>query len=141
MAAIPPVLSQEERPIVSSERVAVLPDKSGLLVKGIREVTKTETEMVLREVVGTQSKEIFVVPLTGFPDVRFKFRVGVDTIYLAHIQPGFEKAIRTVGTPTFPIKTECMTSTDWLTAGAVEGDPLFYSEEKWGVLLELIRRK
>jgi hypothetical protein len=131
---------KEEKPTVYSERVAVLPDKSGLLIKEIREVTKTETEMVLKEVVGSQTREIFVVPLTGFPDVRFRFKVGGDTVYLAHTQPDFEKAIQSVAKPTFPIRTEHLSSTEWLTAGTAEGDPIFYSEEKWGALLELMRR-
>lgn len=132
---------KEERPVIYSERVAVLPDKSGFLTKEIREIDKSRSELVISEVVGKKSSDVIVVPLTNFQDVRFRFKLVMDTIYLVHTQAEFEREIHSLGAPTFPIKTECVKEVAWLTSGIQEGDPLFYTQEKWGALLELAKRE
>ena len=127
----------EEKQIVYSERIAILPDKSGMLIKEVRSFGKAETEMVIRESVGKVSKEIFIVPLSGSQDVKFKFRLSGDTIVLTHAQPGLEQTLRTVGPSSFPIRTESAASAAWLSSGTSEGDPIFYAEDKWGAYFGL----
>lgn len=131
---------KEERPVVYSERVALFPDQSGLLNKEIREIDKTRRELVILETIGGKSKDILRVPLSEFNDVRFKFKLASDTICLVHTQAGLEVAIQSLAGPTFPIRTERVTETEWVTGGLQEGDPLFYAQDKWGALLELVRK-
>lgn len=128
----------EEKQIIYSERIALLPDKSGMLIKEVRSFGKAETEMVIRESVGDASKEIFVVPLSGSQDVKFKFRLAGDTIVLTHAQPGLEQTLRKVGPSSFPIRTESASSAAWLSSGTSEGDPIFYAEDKWGAYLDMM---
>lgn len=131
---------KEEQPVVYSERVAVLPDQSGLLNKEIREIDKTHTELVILETIGGKSKDILRVALSEFSDVRFRFKLASDTICLVHTQAGLEGAIQPLASPAFPIITERVTETEWLTGGLQEGDPLFYAQDKWGALVELVRK-
>ena len=128
----------EEKQIIYSERIAILPDKSGMLIKEVRSFGKAETELVIRESVGKISKEIFIVTLSGSQDVKFKFRLSGDTIVLTHAQPGLEQTLRTVGPASFPIRTESAASAAWLSSGTSEGDPIFYAEDKWGAYLDML---
>ncbi|MEO7425170.1 MAG: hypothetical protein ABI036_08280 [Fibrobacteria bacterium] len=131
---------KEELPIVYSERIAILPDKSGLLIKEVRSLDKSRNEMVVKEVVGKSVKEIFLIPLIDFQDVKFKFSLLHDTVHLMHTQPEFEKSIQAINPSAFTIKTESVSPVVWLTAGTIEGDPIFYAEDKWGAYFDLMRK-
>jgi hypothetical protein len=130
---------KEEKTVVYSERIAVLPDRSGYLTKELRSWEKTKIEMVLSEVKKTGTRELFVIALNGFDDVKFKSLTKGDTVHLYHTESGLEKNTSLVaGAPTFPVRFRFVTGADWLSAGVLEGDPAFYAEEKWGKLLELM---
>jgi hypothetical protein len=130
---------KEEKPIVYSERIAILPDRSGLLIKEVRVLDKARNEMVIKRIAGESVQELFLVSLAEFDDVKFKFRIGGDTIYLVHTQPAFDKALRVVNPPTTPIRYETVSPAEWLSTGTLEGDPIFYAEEKWGAFFDLMR--
>ena len=132
---------KEEKPVIYSERIAILPDKSGLLIKEVRSLDKSRNELVIKEVIGKSMKEIFLVPLVDFQDVKFKFRLLHDTVYLIHTQQGFEKAIQPNNPSTFPIQTKSVSPAEWLSFGTLEGDPIFYAEDKWGAYFDLMRKE
>jgi hypothetical protein len=131
---------KEEKPVVYSERVAILPDKSGLLVKEVRSLGKSQNEMVIKEVVGGSVKEIILIPLIDFPDVKFRFKALHDTILLLHTQSDFEKVLQVLNRSAFPIRTEQVSPAEWLSTGTIEGDPIFYAEDKWGAYFDLVRK-
>lgn len=130
---------KEEKPIIYSERIAILPDKSGLLIKEVRSLDKTRNELVIKEVIGSSVKELFLFPLTVSPDVKFKFMLLHDTLYLVHSQLGFEDALKTLNQPAFPVRFGFMPPAKWLATGTVEGDPIFYAQDKWGAYLDMLR--
>lgn len=131
---------KEEKPVIYSERIGILPDRSGLLIKEVRSVDKSRNEMVIKEVAGKSEKEIFLVPLLEFQDVKFKFTLLHDTLHLIHTQPGFEKVLQPINPSTFPIQTNPVSAAEWLSSGTMEGDPIFYAEDKWGAYFDLMRK-
>ncbi|MEO6097391.1 MAG: hypothetical protein ABIW76_17740 [Fibrobacteria bacterium] len=130
---------KEEAPVIYSERIAILPDRSGLLIKEVRVLDKTRNEMIIKRTAGGTVQELFLVSLADFDDVKFKFRIGGDTIYLVHAQPGLEKALHVLNPSATPIRYETVSPAQWLSVGTLEGDPIFYAEEKWGAFFDLMR--
>lgn len=133
----------DERTIIYTERIAILPDASGYLAKDIRALSKTESELVLREVVGEESRELFTAPLKEFSDAKFTFALAGDTIRLFHTQAGLPAALRPApAQPTFPLRIEPASPSElaWRTSGTPEGDAIFYAPDKWKAFLELSKK-
>ncbi len=135
------MLGCNEKPIVYSERIALLPDQSGFLTKDIRSLDKSKTELAINEVVGPKSKELFVLPLIQFYDVKFKTKLKGDTILLFSSESTLVQLVKATGPSKFPIQFHLATGSDWLSAGIPEGDPLYYSEEKWKTLTQMMQSK
>lgn len=130
----------DERVIIYTERIAILPDASGYLAKDIRALSKTESELVIREVVGEASRELYTAPLKDFTDAKFTFTLAGDTIRLFHTQPKLPSALRAApDRPSFPVRIEPASPSElaWRTSGTAEGDAIFYAPDKWKAFLAL----
>jgi hypothetical protein len=132
---------KEETKVVYSERIAILPDASGLLTKEVRTLPEGKTAIAILESAGKASREIFSVALAGGDDIRFRSTVRNDTILLFHTAPDLDKSIRTVGQPSFPVRMVHLEGAAWLTKGTEEGNPIFYAPDKWKAFLDLIRKE
>lgn len=130
---------KEEQPIIYSERIAILPDRSGLLVKEMRALDKSRNELIIKRTAGESVQELFLVSLAEFEDVKFRFRLSGDTVILAHTQPAFGKAVRVLNPSGFPIRFETLSPAEWLSTGTLEGDAIFYAEDKWGAFFDMTR--
>jgi hypothetical protein len=131
-----------EKTVIYSERLAVLPDQSGYLGKDVRTLDpdKSRTEMAIIEVAGKTTREVFVIALDGFADVKFKARIKGDTLILSHTQPALDKALKPVAVPAHPIRFQTVSGPEWLSAGMEEGHALFYAQDKWKGVIELLRQ-
>jgi hypothetical protein len=131
----------EEGPkLIYSEKVALLPDASGLLVKEVRSLPQGGTELAILEEVGTAKREILSFPISESDDVKFRSGFGHDTVLLYHTRPDLEKSMKALGKPSFPVRTASMPEAAWMAFGMEEGSPVLYAPDKWRAYLELSRK-
>jgi hypothetical protein len=131
---------KEETKVVYSERIALLPDASGLLVKEVRADAQGKQSLALLESRNGAQRELAVLPMQGAGDPRFRFAVRKDTIVLFHAEPAMQAALAgAVTSAAFPIRFEQVESGRWLTVGTEEGHAIFYAPDKWKAFLELSR--
>lgn len=132
---------QEGPKLIYSEKIALLPDASGLLTKEVRSLPQGGTELVIVETVGNRTQEILSFPISESDDVKFRSGFGHDTILLYHTRPDLEKAVKTLGKPAFPIRIASMEEAAWMAFGMEEGSQILYAPDKWRAYLDLTRKK
>lgn len=141
--ALPALLSCEEgAKVIYSEKIALLPDASGLLAKEVRSLPKGGgTELAIVEVVGTRSRDILTFPISESDDVKFHSGFGHDTVLLYHTRPDLEKSMKVVGQASFPVRVASMEQAAWMAYGTEEGSPVFYAApDKWKAYLEMSKK-
>lgn len=130
---------KEEPKVIYAERIGLLPDASGLIVKEIRSDEKGRGQLVLLESIGKQNRDILSAQLAGFDDVKFHSTVRGDTLVLYHTQPRLDTALVTIAKPSIPIRFECVSGARFIGTGTEEGATIFYTPAKWKAYLELER--
>jgi hypothetical protein len=131
---------QEGAKLIYSEKVALLPDASGLLAKEVRSLPQGGTELVIVEVVGKRSLDILSFPISDSDDVKFHSGFGHDTILLYHTHPELDKSMKVLGKPAFPVRTASMAEAAWMAYGMEEGSPVLYAPDKWRAYLDMTRK-
>jgi hypothetical protein len=141
--AIPALLGcKEGAKLIYSEKIALLPDASGLLVKEVRSLPQGGTELAIVEVVGTRSRDIASFPISDSDDVKFHSGFGHDTVLLYHTRPDLEKSMKVIGPASFPVRVASMEPAAWMAYGTEEGSPVFYAPpDKWKAYLEMSKKK
>jgi hypothetical protein len=131
---------KEEKSVIYSERIGILPDRSGYLAKDLRTWDKNKAEIAISEVRKSGTREIFLIALQGIDDVKFKSRTKGDTIHLYHTESTVDKNTSGVNAPSFPVRLEFLSGQAWLGSGTTEGDPILYAEDKWEAVLQMMNR-
>ena len=134
------LLGCDETKVVYAERVAILPDASGLIVKEVRSDAAGKGSLVLMETVGDANRDIYALPLDGFDDVKFQSGASGDTVLLFHSNHRLDAGMVSLGKPTFPIRFRLVTGAEAIGAGTEEGAAIFYAPEKWKAFLEMSRK-
>lgn len=134
------LLGCEETKVIYSERVAILPDASGLIVKEIRSDAAGKGSLVLLETIGDASREVFALPLDGFEDVKFQSGLIGDTLLLFHSHTRLDADMVSIAKATFPIRFSFVSGAAAIGAGTEEGAGIFYAPGKWKAYLEMTRK-
>ncbi len=134
---------QAEKKVLYSERVAILPDASGLLLKEIRALEDGRIEMVLLESIGGKNREIFAATFPGSVDVKFRSALSGDTVLLYHTLTGMDTSLpgNPPGAKTYQLRLHQMEKAQWLAAGTEEGSAIFYAPDKWKAYLGMASGK
>lgn len=129
--------------VIYSERIALLPDASGLLVKEIRADAEGRTFLAIVETRGNAHRERVSVPMGPVPDVKFHSELRGDTVFLFHTVPAMETGLNSVSLAAgaFPIRCVLLSDARWLATGTEEGSAIFYAPDKWKAYLDLTRKK
>lgn len=129
--------------VIYLERIALMPDASGLLEKEIRSDEKGNSFLAILESQGGKTRELALLPLEGYPDVKFRSGFHGDTILLYHDIPKFEGRIddSTFASSRFPVRTVLLDPAKWLATGTEEGNGIFYAPDKWKAYLDMTPRK
>lgn len=131
---------KEEKKSIYSERIAILPDASGLLIKEVRADAQGKPLVTFFESHGDMQRELAEAPLAGSGDVKFRFALRKDTVVLYHAEPALQPALAGLAlAASFPVRFEAVESARWLTVGTQEGDAIFYAPDKWKAFLDLSR--
>jgi hypothetical protein len=133
----------EEGPkVIYSEKIALLPDASGLLVKEVRSLPKGGTELAIVESVGARNRDILSFPISDSDDVKFHSGFGHDTVLLYHTRPDLDKSMKVIGPASFPVRVASMEEAAWMAYGTEEGSPVFYAPpDKWKAYLEMSKKR
>lgn len=132
---------KEEKSVIFTVRVAILPDGSGYLRKEVRSWDKTRQDLTISQVVEGVAKELYVVRLDGFPEMKFRATLKGDTVLLHHTQTGLDTAVQVMAPGSFPVRFSQVSGGEWPTAGFLEDDPVFYSDGKLKAAAELMRER
>ena len=128
--------------VIYSERIALLPDASGLLVKEIRADAEGRTFLAIVETRGNARRELISAPMGTVPDVKFHSELRGDTLFLFHTVPAMEAGLSSASAAgKFPIRCVLLSDARWLATGTEEGNAIFYAPDKWKAYLDLTRKK
>jgi hypothetical protein len=143
LASLLAIGCEEEKKVIYSERVAILPDASGLLVKEIRSDAQGKPILSLLVSKGGVEREVTTLAMGGLSDIKFRSTVRGDTLVLFHSAAGLEGRLDTAQFASlgFPVRLVRLDEVHWLTSGTEEGNAIFYAPGKWKAYLELTRRE
>jgi hypothetical protein len=134
---------KEDMKVIYLERIALLPDASGLLEKEVRADAEGKPFLAILESRQGKSRELASIPMEGFADVKFRSALRGDTVLLYHTVPKLEGRVddSTFRSPAFPIRVVLLSDAKWLATGTEEGNGIFYAPDKWKAYLEMTPRK
>lgn len=133
---------EEGMKVIYLERIALLPDASGLLEKEVRSDEKGNSFLAILESRDGAKRDLAVLPMVGYQDVKFRSGFHGDTVLLYHDVPRLEERIdaSTFASSRFPVRTLLLDQSKWLTVGTEEGNGIFYAPDKWKAYLEMTLR-
>jgi hypothetical protein len=133
---------KEGMKVIYLERIALLPDASGLLEKEVRADEKGMPFLAILESRQGKSRELASIPMEGFSDVKFRSGLRGDTILLYHTVPKLEEHVddSTFHSPSFPIRIVLLNDAKWMATGTEEGNGIFYAPDKWKAYLDMTPR-
>jgi hypothetical protein len=134
---------KEEMKAIYLERIALLPDASGLLEKEVRADAEGKPFLAILESRQGKPRELASIPMDGFSDVKFRSGLRGDTVLLYHTVPKLEGRLdgSSFRSPSFPIRIVLLDDAKWLATGIEEGNGIFYAPDKWKAYLEMSPRK
>ena len=134
---------KEGMKVIYLERIALLPDASGLLEKEVRADEKENQFIAILESRDGKTRELAVLPMNGKQDVKFRSGYHGDTVLLYHDVPKLQDQVdsSTFAASRFPIRTVLLDPAKWLATGTEEGNGIFYAPDKWKAYLEMTLRK
>lgn len=134
---------KEDMKVIYLERIALLPDASGLLEKEVRADEKGSPFLAILETRQGKSRELASIPMEGFSDVKFRSALRGDTVLLYHTVPKMEARVddSSFHSPSFPIRVVLLDDSKWLAPGTEEGNGIFYAPDKWKAYLDMTSHK
>ncbi|MBW8887077.1 MAG: hypothetical protein JF616_04885 [Fibrobacteres bacterium] len=134
---------KEAMKVIYSERIALLPDATGLLVKEMRADAEGKTFLAIVETRGEARRELVSAPMGDVPEVKFHSEVRGDTVFLFHTIPAMKAGLSpaSLAGGGYTIRLLCLDEVRWLATGTEEGSAIFYAPDKWKAYLELSRRR
>ena len=129
--------------VIYRERIALLPDASGLLEKEIRSDAEGKPFLALLETRNGATRDLAVLRMEGYPDVKFRSGLGGDTVLLYHGVSRFQKDLEgtRLGAAGFPVRAVLLDDARWFATGTEEGNAIFYAPAKWKAYLDMNRGK
>ena len=134
---------KEGMKVIYLERIALLPDASGLLEKEVRADETGNQFIAILESQNGKARALAVLPMDGNQDVKFRSGFHGDTVLLYHDVPKLQGRISssTFSASRFPIRVVLLDPAKWLATGIEEGNGIFYAPDKWKAYLEMTARK
>jgi hypothetical protein len=134
---------KEGMKVIYLERIALLPDASGLLEKEVRADEKGNQFVAILESQNGKIRELAILPMEAGQDVKFRSGFHGDTVLLFHDVPKLQDRIgsSTFAASRFPIRIVLLDPAKWLATGTEEGNGIFYAPDKWKAYLEMTTRK
>lgn len=134
---------KEGMKVLYLERIALLPDASGLLEKEVRADEKGQPFLAILESRQGKTRELAVLPLEGYPDVKFRSGFHGDTVLLYHDIPKLKHWADSApfASSRFPIRMVFLDQAKWLATGTEEGSGIFYAPDKWKAYLDMTPRR
>ncbi len=134
---------KEGMKVIYVERIAILPDASGLLQKEVRADGQENQFIAILESREGKTRELAVLPMKGKQDVKFRSGYHGDTVFLYHDVPMLQAQIdsATFAASRIPIRVVLLDPARWPATGTEEGNAIFYAPDKWKAYLDMTSPK